>query len=81
MITVKQAAMIAREHLLEIMGSTPSSILVEETELSDDEKNWYITLSFFTESDLFKARTYKSFTVDSSDGKLKSMKIRNINEN
>lgn len=81
MITVKQAALIARQHLEDILGTNVASVRIEETELSEDEKKWYITLSFSQEDDLFSSRTYKSFAIDSESGNLKSMKIRNINEN
>ena len=49
--------------------------LVEETELSEDEKFWFITISFVTLPG-FGPKEYKVLKVDSTTGAVLSMKIR-----
>ena len=57
-------------------------IKLEEIELTDDQKFWNITLSYIDQDDgsLFvnQARQYKLFKVNADDGKVLSMKIRQI---
>ena len=83
------------------LGSNLENLLIEETELSKDEKFWLITIGFDREVDPKKEKTYinnplvstditkllpkqqrftiervyKTFKVDSSTGKVVSMKI------
>ena len=48
---------------------------VEETELSEDEKSWSITISFLTPPG-WGPKDYRVFKVDSRTGEVLSMKIR-----
>ena len=85
-IEVKEAAKIAKQYTEEILGIPIEDILLEEVELSDDERYWHITLSFphkIPQSDTvlgaFTSNVqtkYKVFKIDNESGKIVSMKIR-----
>lgn len=85
-IEVKEAATIAKRYTEEILGIPSEAILLEEVELSDDERYWHITLSFprlippsGTVLDAFTSNVqikYKVFKIDNESGKIVSMKIR-----
>ena len=56
---------------------------LEEVELSDDEKYWFITLSYPLPSpvpllNLPPKKDYKIFKIDSKTGQVRSMKIRKL---
>lgn len=82
----------ARKYMREAHEGTLEDVQLEETELSDDNHKWLITLSYLrTEPSpnmmfsggagaLFpnKVRIYKAVTVDARTGKAKSMKIRKV---
>ncbi len=84
-ITAKEAAQAAFEYLTKLL--TPGTIekpILEEVELTDDEKHWLITLSYkqregdplapdFVNPPVPKLKLFK---VDASSGKVVSMKIR-----
>lgn len=72
-IDAKEAAGIARKYLEGLMGRR-DDIQLEEVELSDDRKQWTISLSY-PDSPLH-IRIYKQFRIDSSTGEVISMKIR-----
>ncbi len=78
MIDVKQAvnAAIAYVNDFPSLLST-ANVRLEETELSDTETYWNITLSFI-ENALMGTRTYRIFKIDAETGVVKSMKARNI---
>jgi len=84
-VTAKQAAQAAAKYLNEVC--TPPAIenvLLEEIELSDDERYWQVTLSFkqypsaTVLSEVFDAaeKKLRVFKIDTSSGKVVSMKIR-----
>jgi hypothetical protein len=91
MIDVKQAVNTATQFMQNLYSDPLPGLMLEEVELSDDERYWYITLgysqtktpSYGTLSNL-KAfvdpevtRVYKLIKVDAATGQPLSMKIRN----
>ncbi len=88
MIDVKEAIVKALDFMKSVYSdSILNGLLLEETELSEDSKKWYITFSYLLEKDpddFFDAlnggkrfvRTYKIITIDSDSGTVYSMKIR-----
>lgn len=93
MIDVKEAATKAAEYFGNIYSDQQySDVLLEEVELTDDEKHWLITLSYAYEPppsilDQYsggappkpKPRKYKLFKIDAVTGKVEAMKIRSLN--
>ena len=94
-IDVRDAVIAAKKYFEEIqdmMGNSINDILLEEVELSENKRLWYVTLGFSrpivkTERTLFPdsipsaikyEREYKIFIVDAVTGEVKSMKIREI---
>lgn len=83
MIDAKRAAEAAREYMVSLYPSTPfGNLQVEEIELSDDKKFWYITLSYLTPggpSFVFpQPKDYKIFKINTDNGEVLSMKIRQL---
>lgn len=88
MVEVKAAVRCAFAYLRELLdGEGIADIMLEEVELSEDEKEWYVTLGFhprWTDVGPFDAitgkrtRIYKTFTVDRQDGKVTAMRIRQL---
>lgn len=92
MIDVKEAANAAAEYFSKLYsGKQYSDLLLEEVELSEDEKHWLITLSYAYKPaappsasalDLFSkqsGRKYKIFKIDAATGNVEAMKIRSLN--
>jgi len=82
MIDVKDATQNAFKYLEELQEDL-QGILLEEVELTEDEKFWLITLSFPDPEQcvpeiLNLRRKYKIFKINSTTGKVVSMKIREI---
>lgn len=90
-IDVKDAAKAAAEYFVELYPDTQySDLMLEEVELSEDEKHWLITLSYASEppppppsglEKLFSkqgSRKYKIFKIDAATGKVEAMKIRSL---
>jgi hypothetical protein len=84
-LDVRNAANAAA-HYFETLFPKVSNFSLEETELSEDEKYWFITLGFKAERgekdaarwfDLPKIK-YKIFKVDSRTGRVLSMKNRAV---
>jgi hypothetical protein len=88
-IDVKEAAKAAAEYFVELYPDTQySDLMLEEVELSEDEKHWLITLSYASQppplppsglEKLFSkqaSRRYKIFKIDAATGKVEAMKIR-----
>jgi len=79
---VKQAVSIATRFVDEVLSEQKLiDARLEEVELSDDQKLWYVTVSFLREPKgvaeaLRPTREYKTVTIQSADGKVQSMKIR-----
>lgn len=80
MLDVKEAARRASEYFAGLYSETINDVQLEEVEISEDGKNWLITLSYPvppTITAIFK-RKYKVFTIDAETGQVKSMKIRKV---
>lgn len=94
-IDVKEAITAAFNALREFYHDNSfSNLALEEVELSDDEKYWYITLGYDvpnpnrTDSPVELTvgggsskkyiRNFKIFKIDAGTGKVKSMRIREI---
>jgi len=85
MISNKEAAQKAIEYLVNFYRDT-KNLLLEEVDVSEDNKFWLITLSFdstIPQSALDiaigkKSRDYKIFEIDKMTGEVKSMKIREL---
>lgn len=90
---VKKAVMTARNYLQslqDMMGGSLEDLKLEEVEISEDEKHWFVTLGFTrpTEKAANKlgetlalsqsSREYKIFKIDSETGEVRSMKIREV---
>lgn len=88
---VKEAVHIALEYVNDLYSSEElNNLTLEEVELSEDEKNWLVTLGFTRflsqpTSPPLQAltapkseRVYKIFKIESETGKVLSMKMREI---
>jgi len=92
MIDVKQAVRAAADFVAETFSDEQVlAARLEEVELAEDEKTWFITLSFLRQrkssSGLAAAvpdvggrmdREYKILAVDAENGRVRSMKIRQL---
>jgi len=91
MISSNDAIDAAKKYLPDIAGIDAHNIILEETELSDDNKFLYITLSFYRKRNSKEKnildmdflpeyeRAYRVFKVDTETGKVISMKIHDFN--
>lgn len=92
-IDVKKAVYAAQNYLTSIqhmIGGRIEDVRLEEVEISEDEKHWFVTLGFAapTEKAANKlgetlalsqsSREYKIFKIDSETGEVRAMKIREI---
>ena len=87
-IDVKEAVKTAFAYLHDLLDSEGiADIMLEEVELSDDEREWHVTLGFhprWTDTGPFdtltgkRTRIYKTFTVDRREGKVTAMRIRQL---
>ncbi|HZT60838.1 MAG TPA: hypothetical protein VFA21_19700 [Pyrinomonadaceae bacterium] len=84
MLDVKQATQSATDQLVDLYPQMArDGIQLEEVELSDDEKYWFITLSYplpgqIPVLNLPPKKEYKVFKIDSQTGKARSMRIRKL---
>lgn len=86
MVSVKQAVEKAAGFLNEMYeGQVLDDLRLEEVERSDDNKLWFITLSFLkpplpfqSALSLPRSREYKVVTVSAETGEVRSMKIRTL---
>lgn len=92
MITVKEAAQKAKEYLLDLMPELEDALIqIEETEKSDTDNAWLITLGINEKTfvdeltgpppfDIYdrKKAYYKIFRVNRETGDVESMKIREV---
>jgi len=84
MIDVKQASQKALEHFASLYPKIDSNdIMLEEAELTEDEKYWIITISYkipkgekIGETFFGETRAFKTFKLLSDTGEVRSMKIR-----
>jgi hypothetical protein len=84
MLDVKEAARRASEYFAGLYADQSlSNVQLEEVELSEDGRHWFITLSYPVPPELaalnfnFK-RKYKVFKIDAETGQVVSMKIRKV---
>jgi len=88
-IGLPEAVETAREYMLKAYGRNLEGLQLEETEISDDDSHWLITLGFLRDapntSGVFAVtpyrsieRVYKVVTIDARTGDVKSMKIREL---
>lgn len=93
MVEVKEAVKIAILYMNDLYDAAEvENLLLEEVELSEDEKHWLVTLSFKRQieklSELAYAmnhltpekeiRAYKVIKINTNDGQVESMKIRQL---
>lgn len=85
MIDVKEAVQSASKYFNELQNifglMKAEDLRLEEVEISDDRSQWLITLGYRIDEDrlgMRSKREYKIFTVDSTNGEVKSMKIREV---
>ena len=82
MNNVKQATQKAEQYLTNLIpGAT--NIVLEEIELTEDEKYWFITLSYNDPSESKSVqnifgKTVKIFKIRRDDGEVMAMKIRSV---
>ena len=82
MITAKEALDVAVNYLREFYTKI-SNILLEEIELTEDERYWLITLSYRKVDasialGILPPRQYKVFKIDAAKGQVVSMKMRDV---
>ncbi|MDY6804469.1 MAG: hypothetical protein SXA11_11775 [Cyanobacteriota bacterium] len=93
---VKKAVWAAQNYLLslqDMMGGSIEDLRLEEVEISEDEKHWFVTLGFSVprvKSESVNqlqmalsplnpsSRKYKIVKIDSETGEVRSMKIREV---
>jgi hypothetical protein len=89
MISLKEAVQAAKESVAEIFGDQQiAGLRVEEVEFEERDDCWQITLSFVRSTNPGAVaaafiggdagRAYKTVTVRASDGKVLSVKIRQL---
>jgi hypothetical protein len=82
MIDLKEAIQRAKQFIIELNGE-PEQFQVEEVILSDDKKNWLVTVSYYKKIDspnelqitlgLETRRAYKRVIIDSENEKVIGM--------
>lgn len=78
MIDVKQAVEQAVRYMADLPGmGAVYGVQLEEVELSEDEAEWIITLSY-TEAPGSPFIKYKIFRIEANTGRVRSMKIRTV---
>jgi hypothetical protein len=87
MIEAKEAAIKARNYIVEMTGMQPENVMIEEVELSSDKKYWLITLGYYaTIIDATfsivpqKRKELKIFKINAQTGEVEYMRIRSLNE-
>jgi hypothetical protein len=89
MISVKEAVKAATQFVADMFSAeNPQGLRLEEVELSQDERTWYVTLSFIRGITLgamsallsggSEGREYKTVTIRAADGVVQSVKIRQL---
>jgi uncharacterized membrane protein YkoI len=82
-ISAKDAVIAASKYFTEVTGIT-SGVSVEELELTEDGKNWIVTLGYLEYTGIIpimqrrQDMIYKTFKVDARTGAVMSMKIREL---
>lgn len=85
MIDVKQASKLAIEYFTTLFENKYSNLSLEEVEVSEDGKYWYITLGYDIDRPFSvmlpltkTGREYKRLKINIETGKVLSMQIRKI---
>ena len=88
MIDAKQAAKIAVAYVADLYGPDElRHVLVEELELTEDEQRWLVTVGFERTDEVSAMellagerarRHFKKLEIESSNGTVRSMKIRSV---
>jgi hypothetical protein len=89
MLDVKDATKTAIDYFSQVFQNGYKNLRLEEVELSDDERYWYITLGFDSPYQNIgtiasmpiggrAAREYKTIKIAASTGKVLSIKIRTV---
>jgi hypothetical protein len=93
MVDVRSAVGAAQQYFISLqdkIGFGTEDLRLEEAELSEDKKHWFITLGFIRPvdktinpvADLLAIRNYereyKVFKIDATTGEVQSMKIREV---
>ncbi|MEG4349657.1 hypothetical protein QUA74_07930 [Microcoleus sp. LAD1_D3] len=93
MVDVRSAVGAAQQYFIslqDMIGFGTEDLRLEEAELSEDKKHWFITLGFIRPvdktinpvADLLAIRNYereyKVFKIDATTGEVQSMKIREV---
>jgi len=89
MITVKEAVKAAMTSVADVFsGQSPIGLRVEEVDCSEDDTTWHVTVSFVpgalpgaaaaSMGFSSEGREYKTVTLRASDGKVQSLKIRQL---
>ncbi|HEY9298492.1 MAG TPA: hypothetical protein VIQ31_19485 [Phormidium sp.] len=93
MVDVRSAVGAAQQYFIslqDMIGFGTEDLRLEEAELSEDKKHWFITLGFIRPvdktsnplADLIATRNYereyKVFKIDATTGEVQSMKIREV---
>lgn len=90
-IDIKRATGAAAQTVQQLYAeSLPQDVRLEEVEISEDGKFWFITMSFSLQLPLpttpmeeirslgRSERTYKRFKIDAQTGQMRSMSIRKV---
>ena len=91
MINVQHAVRVAVDYCGQLFGNITNRLQLEEVELSDDEKHWFVTVGYdepgTPQSEVMlrvhqgleprgTERKYKVVDVDAETGKVKAVKMR-----
>lgn len=81
-LTAKQAAKIACEYVIDVIGpSVPvAQVMPEEIEVDPEGKIWSITVGYATGpmAAFYKERSYKTIDIADQSGEVMRMKIRPV---
>lgn len=74
---VKEAVKIAGDYIAQLFPSVPN-LTLEEVELSDDERHWFVTFGFGLPGfpGALGGREYKTVKIEAQTGKPVAVKIR-----
>ncbi len=84
-IDVKTAVAKGREYVGLVFPVPPPEVRLEEVELAEDGRHWYVTFSIpGPQVDLFGApfsakREYKTVELDAETGEARAIRIRTVN--
>lgn len=70
----------AEQHLRQVLLGQCEELRLEEIELSDDDRYWFVTLSYHdTRETIPRRRHYKTIKLDAGNGQFRAMKDRSLN--